>query len=315
MNLSNIARIRIHGGDEEYQELRSMRRCSGGLLTTVVKNRDVSEDPNSYDLAFDATNQDGVLRIRGSFFETPEPKKAELFSASPMLIEYHVYVPGDDDPWVIEMELEEAAGDDEEDVFVTPKKSVEPLSSRGQPMLAKQFKDRLNDLANAVATMAPEVLDEDDGQARIHLKFLNGRCAQLERLDALSEEELGAVFYLHHTSFAQLKRAWSSVSAAIVFSVAFLFTVKINDGEKVELLLRRRPDDKHAADEFVEEILGSIQAELEELRSDELETTVKQGFARLEKLILQANPQLTEAAVRRPDKLRSSAAKKLRRKS
>jgi len=213
------------------------------------------------------------------------------------------------------MELEEAAGDDEEDVFVTPKKTVEPLSSRSQPMLAKQFKDRLNDLANAVATMAPEVLDEDDGQARIHLKFLNGRCAQLERLDAVSEEELGAIFYLHYTSLAQLKRAWSSVSAAIVFSVAFQFTVKNNDGEKVELLLRRRPDDKHAADEFIDEILGGIQAELEEQLSDELKTTVEQGFARLEKLILQANPQLTEAAVRRPDKLRSSAAKKLRLKA
>lgn len=318
MILANkVGHVRVHSGDGdyEYQEVRGKRRCSGGLLTTVVKDRNPSQDLEPYDLAFDWSNPDGVLRVRGDFFEVePEtPKKAELISATANLLEYHVKEPGDGDPWVIEVELQEALDDDEEDVVVPRKKAVDPVSSRAQPMLAKSLKDRFNDLAGAVATMASEVLDEEDGLARIHIKFLNGRCAQLERLDDLSEDELAEIFYVHWTDHVSLKKFWTSVSAAMVFSVAFAFTIETDDGDEVELLLRRSPQDRHPADDFCEEILGGVQGELEELLNDELKTTVEQGFARLEKLILQSGTPPAEAPVRKPERLRSPAAKKLRR--
>ena len=67
------------------------------------------------------------------------------------------------------------------------------------------------------------------------------------------------------------------------------------------------------ADDFCEEILGGVQGELEELLNDELQTTVELGFARLEKLILQNGSPPTEVAVRKPERLRSPATKKLRR--
>ena len=307
--------VRSEDGDYEYQEVRGKRRCSGGLLTTVVKDRNPSQDLEPYDLAFDWTNPDGELRVRGDFFEVePEtPKMAELISATATLLVYRVKEHEDDDPWVIEVELEEALGDDEEDVFIPRKKPVDPVSSRGQPMLAKSLKDRFNDLASALATMAPEVLDEEDGHARIHIKFLNGRCAQLERLDDLSEDELGEIFYVHWTDHVSLKKFWTSVSAAMVFSVAFAFTIGTDDGDEVELLLRRSPQDKHPADDFCEEILGGVQGELEELLNDELKTTVELGFARLEKLILQSGTPPADAPARKPERLRSPAAKKLRR--
>lgn len=314
---SKVRHVLVHSddGDYKYQEVRGLRRCSGGLLTTVVKDRNPSQDLEPYDLAFDWTNPDGVLRVRGDFFEVePEtPKKAELISATATLLEYHVKEHEDDDPWVIEVELKEALDDDEEDVFIPRKKPVDPVSSRGQPMLAKSLKDRFNDLASALATMAPEVLDEEDGLARIHIKFLNGRCAQLERLDDLSEDELGEIFYVHWTDHVSLKKFWTSVSAAMVFSVAFAFTIETDDGDEVELLLRRSPQDKHPADDFCEEILGGVQGELEELLNDELKTTVELGFARLEKLILQSGTPPAEAPARKPERLRSPAAKKLRR--
>lgn len=308
-------RVQSEGGDLAYEEVRGMRRCSGGLLTTVMKDRNPSQDLEPYDLAFDWTNPDGVLRVRGDFFEVePEtPKKAELISATANLLEYHVKEPGDDEPWVISVELVEALEDDEEDVVVPRKKAVDPVSSRAQPMLAKSLKDRFNDLAGAVATMASEVLDEEDGLARIHIKFLNGRCAQLERLDDLSEDELAEIFYVHWTDHVSLKKFWTSVSAAMVFSVAFAFTIETDDGDEVELLLRRSPQDRHPADDFCEEILGGVQGELEELLNDELKTTVEQGFARLEKLILQSGTPPAEAPARKPERLRSPAAKKLRR--
>lgn len=318
MNIASAVRhLFVHSGDGdyEYQEVRGKRRCSGGLLTTVVKDRNPSQDLESYDLALDWTNPDGVLRVRGDFFEVAPgtPKKAELISATATLLEYHVKEPGDDDPWVIEVELEGALDDDEEDVVVPRKKAVDALSSRGQPMLAKSLKDRFNDLASALASMAPEVLDEEDGLPRIHIKFLNGRCAQLERLDDLSEDELAEIFYVHWTDHVSLKKFWTSVSAAMVFSVAFAFTIETDDGDEVELLLRRSPEDKHPADDFCEEILGGVQGELEELLNDELKTTVELGFARLEKLILQSSSPPAEVAVRKPERLRSPAAKKLRR--
>lgn len=308
-------RVQSEGGDLAYEEVRGMRRCSGGLLTTVMKDRNPSQDLEPYDLAFDWTNPDGVLRVRGDFFEVePEtPKKAELISATANLLEYHVKEPGDDEAWVISAELVEAPEDDEEDVVVPRKKAVDPVSSRAQPMLAKSLKDRFNDLAGAVATMASEVLDEEDGLARIHIKFLNGRCAQLERLDDLSEDELAEIFYVHWTDHVSLKKFWTSVSAAMVFSVAFAFTIETDDGDEVELLLRRSPQDRHPADDFCEEILGGVQGELEELLNDELKTTVEQGFARLEKLILQSGTPPAEAPARKPERLRSPAAKKLRR--
>ena len=75
------------------------------------------------------------------------------------------------------------------------------------------------------------------------------------------------------------------------------------------------PDDKHAADEFCEEILGSVQGELEDLLNDELKTTVENGFAQLEKLILQSNNPTPDSLVRKVEKFPKPAPKKVRRNS
>ena len=83
----------------------------------------------------------------------------------------------------------------------------------------------------------------------------------------------------------------------------------------VKSVLRRCPDDKHAADEFCEEILGSVQGELEDLLNDELKKTVENGFVQLEKLILQSNNLTPDSLVRKVEKFPKPAPKKVRRNS
>lgn len=316
IDTSKIGSIFVHSGDGEfkYDEVTRSRHASNGRLATVVKDRDPSQDLEQYSLGFDWTQSDGTLWVRGNFFsEAPdEPKKAILLSESAKQIEYAVYEPGDSDPWVIEIEVESSIDDEEDDVVIT-KKPVSHLSTRNAPILAKNLKDKFNDYATSVATMAPDVIDAEDGAARLYIKFLNGRKAQLEHFDEVSEEERGEIFCIHWTDHVSLKKFWTSVSAAIVFSVAFAFIFETEDGDEIELLLRRCPDDKHAADEFCEEILGCVQGELEDLLNDELKTTVENGFAHLEKLILQGNNPPPDSLVRKLEKFPKPAPKKVRR--
>ncbi len=315
-DLKKMRSILVHSGDGdyEYEEVAGSRRLQGRRLTILVKDRNASQDTDEYNLSFDWSQPDGSLWVRGDFFsEEPSStsKKAIVVSDTPGQLVYHVYEVGDNDPWIVEIELD-STGDEDEDVVKTTT-PVTRLSSRSSPMLAKSLKDKFNDYATAVASCAPEVIDEEDGAARLYIKFLNGRAAVLGHFDEVSEEERGEIFYIHWTDHVSLKKFWTSVSAAIVFSVAFAFTFETEDGDEVELLLRRAPDDEHVADEFCEEILGGMQGELEELLGDELKTTVEQGFARLEKLIVQNQNPPVESPARKSEKFTKPALKRVRR--
>lgn len=314
---SKIGKITVHSGDGdfEYGELFGTRHATAGNLTIGLKDRNPSQDSKRYDLAFAWSATADSLTVRGDFFEDSETTLiATLEKRTPYELTYYVYEPGgEDDPWVIEMELKSTGEEEDEEDVPRTTKPVDRLSSRSAALQAKVFKDRFKELATAVASSAPEVIDLTDGAARLYIKFLNGRTAQLERFDEVPEDERAEIFYTHWTRHVLIKKHWASVSAAIIFSVAFAFTFENEDGDEVELLLRRSPDDEHVADGFCEEILGGVQGELEELLNDDLKTTVEQGFTRLEKLILQSNKAPTESPARKPEKSPRPTLKKMRR--
>lgn len=148
---------------------------------------------------------------------------------------------------------------------------------------AKDIKDGFNNYMKRLASMDNEFLD--DGKYRIYLKFSNGRNAQIEHLDSLSNTDLEEIGYIHSCSHVNLKKFWTAISASIVFFIAFTFSFKNKNGEKINLILRRCPEDEHASDDFVDDILDGLQVELKGMIDDEWKEEIEDRFDNLERLI------------------------------
>lgn len=325
MNFDAIEEIHLWARDDEsdqYTELRNLRTVSGsgpqgGTLRISVKHVDPSHDRYPYELIF--FWRDSALMVRGDFFDPAEkPRPLRLVASDEDSGLYEVFE-DDDTAWCIEFSfLPEVALSSSIDDLPQPdlpphkhqtimrkaqKSSPQPISSREAPLNAKTYKDAFNEMTQALASHAPEFLDED-GQARLYVRFLNGRTVQIEHREALSDDELTDIFYIHETDHLSLKRYWTSVSSAIVFSAAFGFVYKDDADQEIELILRRCPDDEHPADEFCTDILAGIQVELEQMLDDEIKQTIEEGFKRLENLIvgsgLPASPALGKTKPRLP---------------
>ena len=317
MHFDAVEAINIWARDNDscrYRELRHFRKVNTSdaespTLLTRIKHIDPSEDWDTYELIF--FWRDATLMVRGDFFEVAEkPRPLRLVASDEDSGLYEMFEDDDPEPWYIEFSflpkkalsstIDDLPQPDPppHDIQTMPsskKSSPQPISSREAPLNAKTYKDAFNEMTQALASQAPEFLDED-GQARLYVRFLNGRTVQIEHREALSDAELTDIFYIHETDHLSLKRYWTSISSAIVFSTAFGFVYKDDADQEVELILRRCPDDEHPADEFCDQILTGMQMELEQLLDDEIKQSIEQGFERLENLIvgsgLPVNPAL-----------------------
>lgn len=155
---------------------------------------------------------------------------------------------------------------------------VERISSVEKPMNAKAFKDAFKTHIEGVANNEPAYEDED-GLHRLYIKFLNGRTACLvAREDVDPDAHLENSQYEHACKSAgELRSFWGTVGAAISFNISFCFEYKSRTGEKRELILMRYWDDTHAADEFVEDIVTTVQMTMEDM-------FIAEGRGRAEKL-------------------------------
>lgn len=163
--------------------------------------------------------------------------------------------------------------------------SAKKISSADQPINAKVFKDSLKTYVDGVANREPAYKDTD-GKPRLYIKFLNGRTACLVAREDVDEE-----LHLHNALFehacenvGEIRRFWSTVGAAISFNISFCFPYPDLSGEKVELILLRYWDDEHAADEFAESVIVTVQEKMEDVFKEDgqlNEDHVKEFDARL----------------------------------
>lgn len=162
--------------------------------------------------------------------------------------------------------------------------SAKKISSADQPINAKVFKDALKTYADGVANREPAYKDTD-GKPRLYIKFLNGRTACLVAREDVDEElHLHNALFEHACDIGEIRRFWSTVGAAISFNISFCFSYPDRSGEDVEMILLRYWDDEHAADEFAESMVATIQMTMEDVFQEEgqlNEDHVKEFDARL----------------------------------
>ena len=150
-----------------------------------------------------------------------------------------------------------------------------------QPMVAKTFKDNINEITKKLAN-GENIYIDVDGFSRVYVKFSNGRIAQIE---SYNEDMDTGVFFIHDCTFSELKKHWSSVSSAILFSIAFRFTVLNDKKDSIDLILRRSPDNAHISDSFCDDILATIQSQMESEVHYGLMGFIEDRFDGLEKLV------------------------------
>lgn len=303
---NEIDLVTIYARDDPkicYRELLDKRNTTTGCAMRItVRYSDVAEDDGIYQLIL--RQVDGDLWVRGDFFNTePEKeKRAHLIRSVPEgSLVFEVFDGDDPEPWIIRFDLTEMEAHMENTL---------PLSTRAEPLLAKKFKDSFGEYIKALlaSRRARRALDGD--RPAIYIKFLNGRTAQIICTEDLGDDKLAELFYIHDVEHVLLKKYWASVSAAILFSVAFRFFFPDNNGVMQELILCRCPDDEHAADDFCADILVGMQTELEHMLNDEIKTTIENGFDRIEALILEnRTPQSTERRSSPLDRLKKPPRK------
>ncbi len=279
-----------------YVEIEEQRVVNDDSMRITLRHQDPAWDTENYQIIF--WNDTGVLKAKGDWFEEPsEFKPVSIVSQKSNSILGEFYENGDPEPWIAKFDYPAN----------TSGNLRMSVSTRESPLMAKSFKDSFRELVSALVSKSPQVLDEDE-EARIYIKFLNGRTAQIEHWDDVSDEDVSNIFCVHETDHVSVKKYWTSVSAAITFSVAFKFSFPDEDGQDVDLILRRCPDDEHPADGFCVDILSSMQTELEEMLNDEIKVTIEKGFERLEKLIV-GDEQTTNKPNRPLDRLAKKARK------
>jgi len=116
------------------------------------------------------------------------------------------------------------------------------------------------------------------------LIFANGRLATIE---ARAEDQIfdAAVepLLVHEVKYQQLRANWTTVSAAVVFGIAFAFEYKDKNGESVRLVLYK--SQVHQSDDFAQSIIAEMQVSLEYDALGEITEKMQAGFKRLEKLL------------------------------
>lgn len=268
-----------------YAEVRDRRviNPAGDVMQITVYNKDAAEDEAPYQLVFSHSGADEIL-VKGDFFQNV----SEIYKTTPPVFDPIDYCSfeldfdddEDDEKMLIAFELHEGK--------VRQISPVTAITTKKSPMVAKAYKDDFNKLTTALAGKEHQYRDAN-GNFRVYIKFLNGRTVQIEHASLMSDDDVASVFYIHECSHLDIKRYWTTVSSVIIFSTAFKFSFPDKNGNEVDLILRRCPDDEHIADEFCSDILTGMQMELESMLDDELKDTMKRGFERLEKLIKQGN--------------------------
>lgn len=159
-----------------------------------------------------------------------------------------------------------------------------PISGhRTDPIIAKSFREGFNIFAANLAN-SDEKFVEEDGVARIYIKFANGRFAVMEQFDPDSEDfNEKSPYFVHDITHQEVKKHWTTIIAAIVFNIAFVFAFKDSEGNDVTLRLSKF--DRHISDDFCEEIIVAMQANLEFSELQGIRSKMEQGFKKLEKLI------------------------------
>jgi hypothetical protein len=154
---------------------------------------------------------------------------------------------------------------------------------RTDPIIAKAFREGFNIFAEEVAN-GDEKFTEEDGIARIYLKFANGRFAVMAQYDPDDDvnEEDGPRF-IHEVTHQEVKKHWTSIIAAIVLNIAFKFTFKNSQGDEVYLRLSKF--DSHISDDFCDGIVAAMQVDLEFSELENIRYEMEKGFKKLEKLI------------------------------
>ncbi|MDD2846591.1 MAG: hypothetical protein PHT57_16755 [Rhodoferax sp.] len=154
---------------------------------------------------------------------------------------------------------------------------------RTDPIIAKSFREGFNIFAEEVAN-GDEKFAEEDGIARIYIKFANGRFAVMEPYDpddAVDEED--GPRFVHEVTHQEVKKHWTSIIAAIVLNIAFKFTFKNSQGDEVHL--RFSKFDSHISDDFCDGIVAAMQVDLEFSELENIRFEMEKGFKKLEKLI------------------------------
>ncbi len=151
------------------------------------------------------------------------------------------------------------------------------------PYTGKAFKESMVSCLDGLVNLSEDFLGRD-GSYRIHLKFANGRLATIE---ARAEDQIfdAAVepLLVHEVKYQQLRANWTTVSAAVVFGIAFAFEYKDKNGESVRLVLYK--SQVHQSDDFAQSIIAEMQVSLEYDALGEITEKMQTGFKRLEKLL------------------------------
>lgn len=157
-----------------------------------------------------------------------------------------------------------------------------PPGSLRNPYTGKAFKESMVPLLDALVNQCSDFLHHD--KYRLHIKFANGRQAIVEAREEDEEfDEDHEPLLVHEVKYQQIRANWTSVSAAIVFGIAFAFEYKNLTGKLVRLVLYK--SEQHTSDDFVQSIVADMQISLEFDAFQEIGERMEVGFQRIEKLI------------------------------
>ncbi len=148
------------------------------------------------------------------------------------------------------------------------------------PLAAKALKDNFNHFAQQVVD-AEEALKESDGVARLYVRYGNGYDAVLEPYDAESEP---STTYVHDCTHTELKKNWSTVSAAIIFDVGFRFKFRNSNGKMIALIFSRAIINEHSSEDFLSDIISGYMAENESAENAKFQYHLNEIQNKLEKM-------------------------------
>ena len=160
------------------------------------------------------------------------------------------------------------------------------LGSYENPCTGKEFKETLIHWLDLLVNK-DESIEFADGKYCIFVKFANGRLAKVERRSEKDEfDDAITPLLVHDTDYKQLRRNWTTISAGIVFGIAFAFEYKNKIEDKCRLVIYKCED--HQGDDFVGDIVVDMQTALEFDAFQEISDRMEAGFKRVEKLIKQS---------------------------
>lgn len=159
------------------------------------------------------------------------------------------------------------------------------MSYTNEPMGAKDFRNKFNEITKKIITRDISVMDED-GEPRVKIKYLSGRTGQIELYDSVPDADFEYIQCVHKCTSSELKNNWTTASCGIPFNFAYVFDRVIN-GKIYTLILRRSPTDNHVSDVFSESILESIFDMHTEMLSDERHDDLIERLERIERKVIE----------------------------